>query len=71
MDRTPTGNLSGLPSHLFASDGFLKPCDGPEAAQQSPKRGSRGPQECRKECPRAPQERPKTPCVSLPRGGLT
>ena len=53
-------NLCLLPSRFFASDGLLRPQDGPKMAQDGPKRGPRGPQDC----PKSAQERSK----SAPRG---
>eukprot|EP00959_Pyramimonas_sp_CCMP1952_P472471 9500092-Pyramimonas_sp.AAC.1 len=49
-----------LPSCIFASDGLLRPDDGPQTAPESLQRGPRGPQEG----PESAQERPK----SGPRG---
>ena len=39
----PQENQCLLPPRLFASDGFLRPQDGPKMAQEGPKRGPRGP----------------------------
>ena len=50
----------GLLSHVFNSDGSMRRQDGPKMAQESPKRGPRGPQEG----PKSAEERPK----SGPRG---
>ena len=54
-----TINVFGL-LVFFASDGRLKPQDGPKMAQEGPKRGPRGPQDV----PKSAQERSK----SAPRG---
>ena len=56
----PTENQCFLPSRLFASDGLLRPQDGPKMAQESPKRSPREAQDG----PKSAQERPK----SGPRG---
>ena len=58
--QTPTEHQGVLPSHLFASDGLLRPQDGSKMAQEGPKRGPGGPQDG----PKSAQERPK----SAPRG---
>ena len=50
------GNQCLLRSCFFASDGLLRPQDGPKMAQERPKRGPRGPQDG----PKSAQERPKT-----------
>ena len=59
-------NHNGLHYRVFASDGILRPQDGPKTAQESPKRGPRWPQEGPKSA-QAPQERPKR----APRGNFS
>ena len=60
MAPKPKENQCFLPSRLFASDGLLRPQDGPMMAQEGPKRGPREAQDG----PKSVQQRPK----SGPRG---
>eukprot|EP00959_Pyramimonas_sp_CCMP1952_P387273 8115934-Pyramimonas_sp.AAC.1 len=60
--QKPTGHQYCLSSRCFASDGFLRPQDGPKTAQDSPTRGPTGPHGGRKSAqdrfksgPRGPQ----------------
>ena len=61
----PKENQCFWPSRLFASDGLLRPPDGPKMAQESPKRGPREAQDG----PKSDQEGPKRRLFGPRRGG--